>query len=161
MWQRLKAKTEMKREHWAKRWNWGSCIKLALRVSLTHGLIAQLVSWLGRLNRIQWSRVQIPLRPPFYSYFEESFSGEYHMYQYISLLTWVPMRRLCFKQMWQLTKTKTEMRHEHWRKRWNWSSCTKLALRVSWTHGLIAQSVRESEQNSVVVGSNPNQANFL
>ena len=26
-------------------------------------------------------------------------------------------------------------------KRWNWSSCTKLALSASWTHGLIAQSV--------------------
>ena len=29
------------------------------------------------------------------------------------------------------------------------------------THGLIAQSVRASEQNSVVVDSNPTQANFL
>ena len=37
----------------------------------------------------------------------------------------------------------------------------KLALSVSWTHGLIAQSVRASEQNSVVMGSNPTQANFL
>ena len=46
-------------------------------------------------------------------------------------------------------------------KQWNWSSCTKLALRAGWTHGLIAQSVKASEQNSVVVGSNPNQANFL
>ena len=27
----------------------------------------------------------------------------------------------------------------------NWSSCTKLALSASWTHGLIAQSVRASE----------------
>ena len=46
-------------------------------------------------------------------------------------------------------------------KRWNWSSCTKLALSASWTHGLIAQSVRASEWNSMVVGSNPTQANFL
>ena len=44
---------------------------------------------------------------------------------------------------------------------WNWSGCTKLALSASWTHGLIAQSVRASERNSVVVGSNPTQANFL
>ena len=29
------------------------------------------------------------------------------------------------------------------------------------THGLIAQSVRSSERNSVVVGSNPTQVNFL
>ena len=42
-----------------------------------------------------------------------------------------------------------------------WSSCTKLALSGSWTHGLIAQSVRASARNSVVVGSNPTQANFL
>ena len=29
--------------------------------------------------------VQIPLRPTFYSYFSESFSDEYHMYQFILL----------------------------------------------------------------------------
>ena len=65
--------------------------------------------------------------------------------------------RLRLKQMWRLTKAKTKMKREHWTKRWNCSSCTKLALRTSWTHGLIAQSVRASEQNSVVVGSNPFQ----
>ena len=43
----------------------------------------------------------------------------------------------------------------------NWSSCTKLALSASWTHGLMAQSVRASGRNSVVVGSNATQANFL
>ena len=32
-----------------------------------------------------WSWVQVPLRPTFYSYFKESFSGEYHMYQLIPL----------------------------------------------------------------------------
>ena len=42
----------------------------------------------------------------------------------------------------------------------NWSSCTKLALGASWTYGLITQSVRASEQNSLVMGSNPTQANF-
>ena len=45
--------------------------------------------------------------------------------------------RLRLKQMWRLTKAKTEMKCEHWTKRWNWSSYTKLALRASWTHGLI------------------------
>ena len=35
---------------------------------------------LERLNGIQWSWVQIPLRPTFYSYFKESFSDEYHIY---------------------------------------------------------------------------------
>ena len=37
------------------------------------------------LDRIQWSWVQIPLRPTFYSYFKESISGEYNMYQFIPL----------------------------------------------------------------------------
>ena len=50
---------------------------------------------------------------------------------------------------------------EHWANDEIWSSCTKLALSVSLTHGLIAQSVRAPEQKSVVVGSNPTQANFL
>ena len=49
----------------------------------------------------------------------------------------------------------------HWIKRWNWSNSTKLALSVSWIHGLIAQLVRASEQNQVVMGSNATQVNFL
>ena len=44
---------------------------------------------------------------------------------------------------------------------WNWSSCTKLALSVSWTHGLIVELIRASERNSLVVGSNSTQMNFL
>ena len=43
-------------------------------------------------------------------------------------------------------------------KQWSRSSCTKLALSESWPPGLIAQSVRASEWNSVVAGSNPTQA---
>ena len=78
------------------------------------------------------------------------------MNRFIPLLTWLSVQDLCW-----LTKAETEMKREHWTKRWNWSSCTKLWLRVSWTHGLIAQSVRASEWNSVVVGSNQTQANFL
>ena len=46
-------------------------------------------------------------------------------------------------------------------KRWNWSSFTKLTLSASWTHGLIALSVRASAWNSVAVGSNSTQTNFL
>ena len=58
-----------------------------------------------------------------------------------------------YTQMWRLTKSKTDMKCDHWTKKWNWSSCKKLALRASWKHGLIAQSVTASERNSVVVGS--------
>ena len=43
------------------------------------------LSRLERLNEIQWSRVQISLKPNFYSYFKESVSGEYHMFQLIPL----------------------------------------------------------------------------
>ena len=63
--------------------------------------------------------------------------------------------------MWQLTKANTEMKLETLNKRWNWSSWAKLVLSASWTTGLIAQSVRASKRNSVFVGSNPSQANFL
>ena len=126
-------------------------------------LMAWQLSQLEHLNRIQWSWVQ-------------SHSGQLSIatsknhsvvnticinsfrYNVISCV------RLCLKQMWWLTKAKTEMKREHWTKRWkrwNWSSCTKLALTGTWTHGLIAHLVRVSERNSVVVGSNPTEANFL
>ena len=64
------------------------------------------------------------------------------------------------KQLRWLAKAKTEMKPEHWTKRGNLRSCTKLALRASWTHGLIAQLLRASERNSVVGSSNLTQANF-
>ena len=41
-----------------------------------------------------------------------------------------------------------------------WSSCTNLVLSASWIHGQMAQLIRASERISVVVGSNPSQANF-
>ena len=40
-------------------------------------------------------------------------------------------------------------------------SLLRMSLHVIYTHGLIAQSFRASERNSVVAGSNPTQANFL
>ena len=43
-------------------------------------LMAWQLSRLEHLNGIQWSSVQVSLRPIFYNYFKESFSGEYHMY---------------------------------------------------------------------------------
>ena len=49
----------------------------------------------------------------------------------------------------------------HLTNRWNWSTCTKLALNANWTHGLIAQSVKVSEWYSVVVGSKATHTNFL
>ena len=55
--------------------------------------------------------------------------------------------RFCLKQVSQLTKAMVKMRREHYTMRWNWSSFIKLALSATWTHGLIAQSVRASECN--------------
>ena len=69
--------------------------------------------------------------------------------------------RFSLKQMWRLTKAMTKMKCEHWTKRWNCQSCTKMALSGSWTQGLIAQFIRASERNSVVVVSNPTQTDFL
>ena len=40
---------------------------------------------LEQLYKVGSEWVQIPLRPTFYSYFKESFRGEYHMYWLISL----------------------------------------------------------------------------
>ena len=41
------------------------------------------LSRLERLKEIQWSCVQVSLKPTFYSYFKEYISGEYHIYQVI------------------------------------------------------------------------------
>ena len=71
----------------------------------------------------------------------------------------ITIRKFGLKWTWQLTKTTTKTKSDT--EQWNWSSCTKLALSVSSTHGLIAQLVRALEPNSLVVGSNPTQANFL
>ena len=69
-----------------KQRNWSSYTKLTLSASWTHGLIGHCWlehSWLEHLHGIEWLWVQISLRATFYSYFKESFSGEYHiMYIY-------------------------------------------------------------------------------
>ena len=44
---------------------------------------------------------------------------------------------------------------------WGWSDFGRLTLSMSWTHGLVTQSVGAPERNSVVVDSNPYQVNFL
>ena len=41
--------------------------------------------------------ILIPLRPTFYRYFKESFSGEYHMYQLIPLHSCDYLNRLSIK----------------------------------------------------------------
>ena len=96
--------------------------------------------------------------------------GRKYIYMYIYIYIYISIHsaanvitcaRLRLKQMWQLTRASTKMKREQWTKRWNWSSCTKLALRGNLTHDLIAQSVRAFVRNSVVVYSNATQAIFL
>ena len=153
-----KANTKMKCQQWTKKWNWTSCTMLALRASWTYGFIAQVfrvsercsvvmgwntirANFLSLLLKIlQWWIPYVSIHPPVYV---------------------ITCARLRLKQIWWLLKAKTEMIHEHWTNRWNWRSCTKLSLGTSWTHGLIAQSVRASERDSVVLGLNPTQAKFL
>ena len=83
---KINVATERQWPKWNKtlaiRWNWSSRTKLVLSASWTHGLIAR---FLKMSERNSVSLVQIPLRPTFYSYFLESSSGEYHMYQFIQL----------------------------------------------------------------------------
>ena len=74
-----------------KRWNWSSCTELTLSASWTYGMIAEC------LNRIQWSWIQISFRPTLYSYFKESFSGEYPMYQLILLRSCNYLRKISIK----------------------------------------------------------------
>ena len=55
---------------------------MALSESWTHGLIALSVRASERHAVVVGSNVQIHLSSAFYSYFKESFGGEYHIYIY-------------------------------------------------------------------------------
>ena len=124
-------------------------------------LKAWMLSRLEDVNIIQWSWVQIPLRPSFYSYFKEPVSGQNHIYLLIPLHSCDYLQKIYIK----INVVADEGKRVKWNvlhnKGWNLNSVTKLNLCVSWTHGLIAQSVRAFERNSVVVASNTTQANFL
>ena len=56
------------------------------------------LSRLERLNGIQYSWVQIPLRTTFYSYFQECFTDEYHMYQFIPLHSFDYLSEISLKE---------------------------------------------------------------
>ena len=148
----------MKREHWTKRWSVSSSTKLALITSWSHGLVAQLVTASERNSVLVGSN---PTQANFLWLLLKILQWWIPYVSIHSATNVITCARLRLKEMWRLTKAKTEMKREYWTKRWNWSSCTKLALRVTWTHGLITQSVRAFERNSEVVHSNPTHANFL
>ena len=83
------------------------------------------------------------------------------MYQLILLHSCAYLQKTSIKINVATNEDKQPKSNVTLNKRWNWNRCTKFALSVSWTHGLIAQLVRASERNSMVVGSNPTQTNFL
>ena len=105
--------------------------------------------------KIQWLWVQIPLRPIFYSYFKNA-SVVNTIY-----IDWFRYERdyLCEISLKYFATDEGNGRNEMWTldKTWNWSSCRKLALSASWTHGLIAQSARASERNAVMFKSHSGQ----
>ena len=65
-----------------------------------------------RQNGIHWSWVQVSLRPTFYNYFKESFSGEYHMYQLIPLHSWDYLKKLSIQI--NLATDKGNIQNEMW-----------------------------------------------
>ena len=83
------------------------------------------------------------------------------MYQLILLHSCAYLQKTSIKINVATSEDKQPKSNVTLNKRWNWNRCTKFAVSVSWTHGLIAQLVRASERNSMVVGSNPTQTNFL
>ena len=86
----------------------------------------------------------------------------YYIYAHIHTHTHMHTHNYKFqlKQKWRLTMAIAEMKRDT-EQTMKLSSCTKLALRASWSHGLIAQTVRAPERNSVVVCSNLIQGNSL
>ena len=123
-------------------------------------LLAWYLSRLEHLNGIEWLWVQNPLRPTFYSYFKDFVIDENHMNQLIPLHSCDYVQKTLIK----INVATKEGKQPKWNvtlnKRLHWSSCSKLALSVSWTLGRIAQSVIASVCKSVVVGLNPTQGNF-
>ena len=141
-------------------YNWSGCTKLSLRATWT--LVASQLSWLERLNRIQWLWVQVP-----------SQSGQLSIaiiwdcsvvnticissFRYADMIY---LYKISIKWAWRLTKAMAEMKS-------NTEQVMKLEwlLKVgsdwSWTHGQRAQLVKFSEGNTVVLGLNTTQANFL
>ena len=125
---------------------------LSVRVEL----MAWILTHLQHLNGIQWLLVQVPLKQTFYSFF----SGEYHMYQFIPLHS-------CdfFKKIWikiNVAADEDNSRNESWYwKLMKLEWLHKAGSQYQLTNRLIAHWDRTPERNSVFIGSNSTQANFV
>ena len=140
-------------------YNWSGCTKLSLRATWTHGLTAQLVRT-SEQNSVIVGSSPISIRPTFYSSYLGLFGGEYHMYQFLLLHWYDYLYKISIKWAWRLTKAMAEMKS-------NTEQVMKLEWLLkagsdwSWTHGQRAHLVKFSEGNTVVLGLNTTQANFL
>ena len=112
-----------------KCWNWSSCTKLALSARWTHNLIARPVRPSDQLSMTNSNNPSVVNTICISSFL--------FAYVITSINFW-------FKQTWRLTKANPKWNVTP-NKRWSWSSWTKLAQSASWTHGMIAQSVRASD----------------
>ena len=142
----------------SKQWNWSNFTKLALSASGTRDLIGQSVRASESNSVVLGSN---PTQVNFLQLLQRVLQWWIpHASAYSATLMWLPQDTFNSNKGgdWQRQWPKWNVTRN---KRWNWSSCTKLALSGSWTHELIAQSFRVSERSLVVLGANLTQANFL
>ena len=140
-----------------KRWNWSGYIKLAVSASWAHEVIVQSVRASERNSVIVGSNLS--LKATFHCYFRESVSFDYHIYQLIPQHSTDYLQKILIKI--NLETEKQPNSNIALNKGLNWSTCTKLTVNASWTLGVMGQCVSASERNSVGVGSNLTQDNFL
>ena len=136
-----------------KKQNWSGCTKMDLNESWTQGLIAQLV------RAYEWGSIVVGSYPTETNVLKLLHRIRQCWIPYISshsaTLMWFPTENVV---IYKGKRPKRNVTLNKWR---NWSGCKKMVLSASWTHGMIAQSIKECERGSVVVGSIPTQANFL
>ena len=149
-WQRQWLKWKLNTEQKTKL---SSCTKKALSASWAHGLIKQSVIVSEQNSVVMASN---PTQANFLKMFWWWIP---YVWLHSPMLMWSPMQDF---DRGKCGNSRRNSQNEIWimNKRWNCSNCAKLALSASWTHGLTAQVVRASEQNSVVLGWNPFQGNF-
>ena len=139
-----------------RRWNSSSCRKLSLSESWTQGLVADSV------REFEWKSLVMD---------SNSTQPTFLLVLRRICQCWIPyVAAHSATLMWLTTKTliKSNLETEK-QPKWNiklnkglnLSRCTKLAVNASWNLGMIAPSVSLSDWNSVVMWSNPTQANFL
>ena len=83
-----------------------------------------------------------------------------YIYIYVMYHEFIPLHSRDYLSKVLIKLNMTTDKNMTLRKLWNRSSCTKMSLSTIWTHCLTGHSVRASERNSVVMGSNHTHVNF-